>query len=45
MGVCQGPVGVQFGNLLFADNVVLLPSSSQDLQHLPGRFAAQCEGW
>ncbi|KAI3369726.1 hypothetical protein L3Q82_024569 [Scortum barcoo] len=34
----QGPEGVQFGNhrissLLFADDVVLLASSNQDLQH------------
>ncbi|KAI3368153.1 hypothetical protein L3Q82_007881 [Scortum barcoo] len=41
----QGPEGVQFGNhrissLLFADDVVLLASSSQDLQHVLERFAA-----
>ncbi|KAI3357005.1 hypothetical protein L3Q82_003642 [Scortum barcoo] len=35
----QGPEGVRFGNhrissLLFADDVVLLASSSQDLQHV-----------
>ncbi|KAI3377919.1 hypothetical protein L3Q82_009049 [Scortum barcoo] len=47
----QGPEGVRFGNhrissLLFADDVVLLASSSQDLQHVLGRFAAECEaGW
>ncbi|KAI3351087.1 hypothetical protein L3Q82_005653 [Scortum barcoo] len=44
----QGPEGVQFGNhrissLLFADDVVLLASSGQDLQHILGRFAAECE--
>ncbi|KAI3368412.1 hypothetical protein L3Q82_025369 [Scortum barcoo] len=44
----QGPEGVRFGNhrissLLFADDVVLLASSSQDLQHVLGRFAAECE--
>ncbi|KAL0186471.1 hypothetical protein M9458_018141, partial [Cirrhinus mrigala] len=30
-------------SLLFADNVVLLASSNQDLQRALGRFAAQCE--
>ncbi|KAI3356692.1 hypothetical protein L3Q82_003377 [Scortum barcoo] len=45
----QGPEGVRFGNhrissLLFADDVVLLASSSQDLQHVLGWFAAECEG-
>ncbi|KAI3355762.1 hypothetical protein L3Q82_004334 [Scortum barcoo] len=45
----QGPEGVRFGNhrissLLFADDVVLLASSSQDLQHVLERFAAECEG-
>ncbi|KAI3377251.1 hypothetical protein L3Q82_009155 [Scortum barcoo] len=40
--------GVQFGNhrissLLFADDIVLLASSNQDLQHVLGRFAAECE--
>ncbi|KAI3373194.1 hypothetical protein L3Q82_006510 [Scortum barcoo] len=44
----QGPEGVWFGNhrissLLFADDVVLLASSGQDLQHVLGRFAAECE--
>ncbi|KAI3360043.1 hypothetical protein L3Q82_014376 [Scortum barcoo] len=44
----QGPEGVQFGNhrissLLFADDVVLLTSSNQDLQHALGWFAAECE--
>ncbi|KAI3367478.1 hypothetical protein L3Q82_026202 [Scortum barcoo] len=44
----QGPEGVRFGNhrissLLFADDVVLMASSSQDLQHVLERFAAECE--
>ncbi|KAI3353937.1 hypothetical protein L3Q82_005140 [Scortum barcoo] len=44
----QGPEGVRFGNhrissLLFADDVVLLASSGQDLQHVLERFAAECE--
>ncbi|KAI3371640.1 hypothetical protein L3Q82_023595, partial [Scortum barcoo] len=44
----QGPEGVRFGNhrissLLFADDVVLMASSGQDLQHVLGRFAAECE--
>ncbi|KAI3363638.1 hypothetical protein L3Q82_001271 [Scortum barcoo] len=45
----QGPEGgVRFGNhrissLLFADDVVLLASSSQDLQHVLEWFAAECE--
>ncbi|KAI3360193.1 hypothetical protein L3Q82_014512 [Scortum barcoo] len=44
----QGPEGVRFGNhrissLLFADDVVLLALSSQDLQHVLERFAAECE--
>ncbi|KAI3364724.1 hypothetical protein L3Q82_010853, partial [Scortum barcoo] len=44
----QGPEGVRFGNhrissLLFADDVVLLASSSQDLQRVLERFAAECE--
>ncbi|KAI3366549.1 hypothetical protein L3Q82_000681 [Scortum barcoo] len=49
LGVCsQGPEGVRFGNhrissLLFVDDVVLLASSSQDLQHVLEWFAAECE--
>ncbi len=44
----QGPEGVGFGNhaissLLFADDVVVLATSDQDLQHALGRFAAECE--
>ncbi|KAI3354761.1 hypothetical protein L3Q82_004590 [Scortum barcoo] len=44
----QGPEGVRFGNhrissLLFADDVVLMASSSQDLQRVLERFAAECE--
>ncbi|KAL0194436.1 hypothetical protein M9458_012732, partial [Cirrhinus mrigala] len=44
----QGLEGVWFGDhmissLLFADDVVLLASSNQDLQRALGRFAAQCE--
>ncbi|KAI3352720.1 hypothetical protein L3Q82_019300 [Scortum barcoo] len=44
----QGPEGVRFGNhrissLLFADDVVLLASSSQDLQRVLEQFAAECE--
>ncbi|KAK7878082.1 hypothetical protein WMY93_034404, partial [Mugilogobius chulae] len=44
----HGPEGVQFGDhritsLLFADDVVLMASSNQDLQHALGRFAAECE--
>ncbi|KAI3373168.1 hypothetical protein L3Q82_006373 [Scortum barcoo] len=45
----QGPEGVRFGNhrissLLFADDVVLMASSGQDLQHvLLERFAVECE--
>ncbi|KAJ0019143.1 hypothetical protein NQD34_006712 [Periophthalmus magnuspinnatus] len=44
----QGPEGVWFGNhrilsLLFADDVVLMASSSQDLQQALGRFVAKCE--
>ncbi|KAI3374597.1 hypothetical protein L3Q82_021177 [Scortum barcoo] len=44
----QGPEGVRFGNhrissLLFADDVVLMASSGQDLQHVLGWFAAKCE--
>lgn len=44
----QGPEGVRFGDhtissLLFADDVVVLAPSYQDLQHALGRFAAECE--
>ncbi len=44
----QGPEGVGFGDhaissLLFADDVVVLATSDQDLQHALGRFAAECE--
>uniref|UniRef100_A0AAY5KR82 Reverse transcriptase domain-containing protein n=1 Tax=Esox lucius TaxID=8010 RepID=A0AAY5KR82_ESOLU len=44
----QGPEGVRFGDhtissLLFADDVVVLAPSNQDLQHALGRFAAECE--
>ncbi|KAK3561507.1 hypothetical protein QTP86_006177 [Hemibagrus guttatus] len=44
----QGLEGVQFGDhrilcLLFADDVVLLAPSSQDLQHALGQFAAECK--
>ena len=44
----QGLEGIWFGShwissLLFADDVVLLAPSSQDLQHVLGRFAAECE--
>ncbi|KAK3512519.1 hypothetical protein QTP70_015647, partial [Hemibagrus guttatus] len=44
----QGLEGVQFGDhrissLIFADDVVLLASSSLDLQHALGSFAAECE--
>ncbi|KAK3520514.1 hypothetical protein QTP70_024128 [Hemibagrus guttatus] len=44
----QGLEGVQFGDhrissLLFADDVVLLAPSSQDLQRALGCFAAECE--
>ncbi|KAI3360238.1 hypothetical protein L3Q82_014551, partial [Scortum barcoo] len=46
--IARGRKGVWFGNhrissLLFADDVVLLASSSQDLQHVLERFAAECE--
>ena len=45
----HGPEGVWFGShwissLLFADDVVLLAPSSQDIQHVFGRFAVECEG-
>ncbi|KAI3360341.1 hypothetical protein L3Q82_014656 [Scortum barcoo] len=33
----------RISSLLFADDVVLLASSSQDLQHVLERFAAECE--
>uniref|UniRef100_A0AAV2JL93 ribonuclease H n=1 Tax=Knipowitschia caucasica TaxID=637954 RepID=A0AAV2JL93_KNICA len=44
----QGSEGVRFGDhrissLLFADDVVLLAPTNQDLQHALGRFAAECE--
>ncbi|KAK3549788.1 hypothetical protein QTP86_008027 [Hemibagrus guttatus] len=44
----EGLEGVRFGDhrislLIFADDVVLLASSSLDLQHALGRFAAECE--
>ena len=43
----QGPEGVWFGShwipSLFAGDVVLLSLSSQDLQHVLGQFAAECE--
>ena len=44
----QGPEGVWFwsnwiSSLLFADSVVLMASLSQDLQHVLGQFAAECE--
>ena len=44
----RGEEGVWFGNLriaslLFAGDVVLLASSSQDLQHPLDRFIAECE--
>lgn len=47
-GHSQGPEGVWFGNnrissLIFADNVVLLASSIQDLQHVLGQFATECK--
>ncbi|XP_070399338.1 uncharacterized protein [Nothobranchius furzeri] len=35
--------GRRISSLLFADDVVLLASSSSDLQLLLGRFAAECE--
>ncbi len=44
----QGPEGVLSGDhtissLLFADDVILLAPSDQDLWHALGRFAAECE--
>ncbi|KAI3357920.1 hypothetical protein L3Q82_016305 [Scortum barcoo] len=46
--IARGRRESRFGNhrissLLFADDVVLLASSSQDLQHVLERFAAKCE--
>ncbi|KAI3351377.1 hypothetical protein L3Q82_020190, partial [Scortum barcoo] len=48
LGVARGRRESRFGNhrissLLFADDVVLLASSGQDLQHVLGWFAAECE--
>ncbi|KAI3355041.1 hypothetical protein L3Q82_017918 [Scortum barcoo] len=48
LGVARGRRESWFGNhrissLLFADDVVLLASSGQDLQHVLERFAAECE--
>ena len=40
-GVCFG--SHRISSLLFTDDVVLLGPSSQDLQHVLGRFAAECE--
>uniref|UniRef100_A0A8C9SX65 ribonuclease H n=1 Tax=Scleropages formosus TaxID=113540 RepID=A0A8C9SX65_SCLFO len=40
-GVCFG--GRRISSLLFADDVVLLASSNQDLQRALERFAAECE--
>jgi len=34
---------LRIASLLFADDVVLLPTSDRDLQHALGRFAAECE--
>ncbi|KAI3368807.1 hypothetical protein L3Q82_025417 [Scortum barcoo] len=39
----QRDSGKPSGALLFADDVVLLASSNQDLQHVLERFAAECE--
>ncbi|XP_042604086.1 uncharacterized protein LOC122141275 [Cyprinus carpio] len=44
----QGLEGVRFGDhvissLLFADDVVMLASSGQDIQHALGRFVTECE--
>ncbi|KAI3360388.1 hypothetical protein L3Q82_002299 [Scortum barcoo] len=36
-------IAVQISSLLFADDVVLMASSGQDLQHVLERFAAECE--
>ncbi|KAI3376614.1 hypothetical protein L3Q82_017048, partial [Scortum barcoo] len=48
LGIARGRRESRFGNhrissLLFADDVVLLASSSQDLQRVLERFAAECE--
>ncbi|KAI3352980.1 hypothetical protein L3Q82_019555 [Scortum barcoo] len=48
LGVARGRRESRFGNhrissLLFADDVVLMASSGQDLQHVLERFAAECE--
>ncbi|KAI3357792.1 hypothetical protein L3Q82_016183 [Scortum barcoo] len=48
LGVARGRRESWFGNhrissLLFADDVVLMASSGQDLQHVLERFAAECE--
>ncbi|KAI3368575.1 hypothetical protein L3Q82_025585 [Scortum barcoo] len=48
LGIARGRRESRFGNhrissLLFADDVVLLASSGQDLQHVLERFAAECE--
>lgn len=44
----RGEESLCFGNLrtaslLFADNVVLLASSDDDLHHAPGQFSAKCK--
>ncbi len=46
-GCSRGEESIWFGNLriaslLFADDVVLLPSSDRDLQHALGWFSATC---
>ncbi|KAI3377437.1 hypothetical protein L3Q82_008415 [Scortum barcoo] len=48
LGVARGRRESRFGNhrissLLFADDVVLMASSGQDLQHVLERFAVECE--
>ncbi|KAI3356632.1 hypothetical protein L3Q82_017819 [Scortum barcoo] len=48
LGVARGRRESRFGNhrissLLFADDVVMMASSGQDLQHVLERFAAECE--
>lgn len=40
-GFCFG--GLKISSLVFADDVVLLPSSGGDLQLALGQFAAECE--